>query len=69
MYEKIFQIKTFLKRAVASKASDIHLMCGDAPFIRKNGQMRKGILGSFDFIGFNSLPQQCQTFLMEFMFI
>lgn len=37
----IFQIKTFLKRAVASKASDIHLMCGDAPFIRKNGQMMR----------------------------
>ena len=41
MDEKIFQIKTFLKRAVASKASDIHLMCGDAPFIRKNGQMMR----------------------------
>lgn len=39
MDDKIFQIKTFLRRAVASKASDVHLMCGDAPFIRKNGQM------------------------------
>lgn len=39
MDDKIFQIKTFLKRAVASNASDIHLMCGEAPFIRKNGQM------------------------------
>lgn len=41
MDDKIFQIKTFLKRAVASKASDIHLMCGDAPFIRKEGQMMR----------------------------
>lgn len=41
MNEKIFQIKTFLKRAVASKASDIHLMCGEVPFIRKNGQMMR----------------------------
>lgn len=39
MDDKVFQIKTFLKRAVASNASDIHLMCGEAPFIRKNGQM------------------------------
>lgn len=41
MEEKIFQVKTFLKRAVASGASDIHLMAGDAPFIRKNGQMMR----------------------------
>lgn len=41
MDDKIFQIKSFLKRAVASKASDIHLMTGDAPFIRKNGQMMR----------------------------
>lgn len=41
MEEKIFQVKTFLKRAVASGASDIHLMAGEAPFIRKNGSMMR----------------------------
>lgn len=41
MEDKIFQVKTFLKRAVASGASDIHLMAGDAPFIRKNGNMMR----------------------------
>ena len=41
MDDKIFQIKSFLKKAVLSQASDIHLMSGDAPFIRKNGQMMR----------------------------
>ncbi len=39
--EKIFQVRTFLKRAVASGASDIHLMAGEPPFIRKNGNMMR----------------------------
>ncbi len=39
MDEKVFQIKAFLKKAIASGASDIHLMVGQAPFIRRHGAM------------------------------
>ena len=39
MEEKLFQIRSFLKKAVASGASDVHLMVGQPPFIRKNGTM------------------------------
>lgn len=36
-----FDIKQFLKSAVASGASDEHLMVGQPPYIRKNGFMKK----------------------------
>ena len=36
-----FVINDFLKKAVASGASDEHLLVGQAPFIRKNGFMKR----------------------------
>lgn len=35
------EIKTFLKKAVATGASDEHLLIGQPPFIRKNGVMKR----------------------------
>lgn len=40
MSEK-FNIVSFLRSAVAAGASDVHLKVGHAPFIRKNGSIRK----------------------------
>ena len=36
-----FNINDFLKKAVATGASDEHLLVGQAPFIRKNGFMKR----------------------------
>lgn len=41
MAEGKFEIKDFLKRAVATGASDEHLLIGQQPFIRKNGVMKR----------------------------
>ena len=37
----VFNINEFLKKAVASGASDEHLIVGQVPFIRKNGFMKR----------------------------
>lgn len=37
----VFNINDFLKKAVASGASDEHLIVGQVPFIRKNGFMKR----------------------------